>query len=89
MIRSADKENCLPSQVERTLLDNICNFGILTPFERSQMISPNAPILPVRAFPVINGTCVLIMNVSEAFALTEILSGRFTSLQGINFIAMW
>ena len=80
----------LPSQVERTFLDNKCNLNLLTPFERSQDISPNAPTLPMRitlasfhvasrqVFPVIYGTHVLIMSVSEALMLIEIFSLRFT-----------
>ena len=72
-------------------LDSKGNLGLLTPFERSQEVSPNAPTLPMKVtlasfhvagqlsvnlrlrsrqvFPVICGTYVLIMNVSEALML--------------------
>ena len=46
VIRSADKG--ITSQVERTFLNNTCNLSLLTPFERSQEISPNVLTLSMR-----------------------------------------
>ena len=97
VIRSADKEKLhLLSQIERTLLNNKYNLGLLTPFERSQEISPNALTLPMRVtlasfhvagqlsvilklrsprvFPVIYGTYVFTMNVSEPLVPRELFS---------------
>ena len=82
--RSTDKENCLPSEVERTLSDSKGNLKHLTPSERRQepwqastppfKFSVNLRLRSRRVFPVINGTYVLIMNVSEALVVRELYS---------------